>query len=264
MEWAPANDTECDVVDYTVAVGHAPDSVTVLPYTSLGLATNVRLSNLTLHQGQRYVLTLVALNGAGLGGRATAAFLVDTTAPLPGQIYLQSYTTGGTCQAPGSPAVTFVASPDNVTVCASGFEDPESGARWRLAVFMADVELVPWHDVPREEMEQGGAGFTVPLRAFNVTFVPGLPHTVTLRATNDAGLSSFGRSVPFYLDTSPPALMWFLFGTAAAQVPTPLCLPLPRLFVLSYQHPSPCALSTPSSSPALCCPSLSHSHPVPC
>ena len=258
-EWGAANDTECAVVDYMVAVGHGPDSVTVLPYTSVGLATRARLGNLTLRHGQRYVLTLVALNGAGLSGRATATFLVDTTAPLPGEVYLQGYTTGGACQAPGGPAVTFVASPDNVTVCASGFEDPESGARWALAIFVADTELVPWHAIPQEGHGAGAPGLAVALRAFNVTFLPGLPHTVALRATNPAGLSRFGRSAPFYLDTTPPVVMWFLFGTAAAQVPAPRHLPLPRFSVsLAFRPPRPLPpLPPPSSSLPTHIPSLS-------
>ena len=217
-EWAPARDGECAVVDYAVAIGNGPDSVTVLPYTSMGLATRATLGNLTLRQGQSYVLTLVALNGAGLSGRATAQFLVDTTAPLPGAVYLQSYTTGGACQAPDAPAVTFVASRDNVTVCASGFHDPESRVRWLLAVFVAETELVPWHEVPQDDAAPGAGGLVVSLHTANATFLPGVPYTARLRATNPAGLSRFGQSVPFYLDTSPPVVMWFLFGTAAAQV----------------------------------------------
>ena len=218
-EWGPASDEECAVVNYAVAIGNGPDSVTVLPYTSVGLATHAQLGNLTLRQGQSYILTLVALNGAGLSGRATARFLVDTTAPLPGVVYLQSYTTGGACQAPNGPAVTFVASPDNVTICASGFQDLESRVRWALAIVVADTQLVPWHEVLQDDAAPGAGGLAVSLRASNATFLPGLPYTARLRATNAAGLSRFGQSVRFYLDTSPPVLVWFLFGTAAAQVP---------------------------------------------
>ena len=219
VEWAPANDTECGVVDYSVAVGQGPDSTTVLGYTSVGLATEVRLGNLTMRQGQRYTLTLLALNGAGLSSRAYAEFLVDATAPLPGDVYLQS---GPSCQAPAGPARVFVASPDNVTLCARGFRDPESDTAWAVALFLSGAPVLPWHAVAAAAALPGGPGHTVGVREFNATLLAGVPYTARLRVTNAAGLGQVAESAPFYLDASPPAVLWFLHGTRAAQAPCAL------------------------------------------
>ena len=214
-EWAPARDEECDVVEYATAIGNGPDSITALPYTSQGLRTAARLGNLTLRHGLSYTLTLVALNGAGLSGRAHATFSVDATAPAAGDVYLQSYRADGACQGPGDSPATFVASADNATLCARGFVDPDSATAWALSVALDGAALLPWHSV--QEADLRGPGHTVSLAAFNVSFLPGLPYTARLRVTNAAGLVQFGQSAPFYLDDTPPSLAWFLYGTPASQ-----------------------------------------------
>ena len=222
VNWRTALDVECGVVDYLVAIGSDPDSTTALAYASVGPAGPVRLSGLGLVHGRCYVLTLVAVNGAGLGGRAYATFCVDATPPAPGAVYVQSPRANSTCQSPDAAPVTWVASSSRVTVCADGLLDPESDTTWDATlVFGAGAEAVQVAAAPSvapAPLAPGGAGHTFDLGPLGLTFAAGAPYVVRLRSTNAAGLTRLAATPAFYRDASPPALAWFLFGDSGAQV----------------------------------------------
>ena len=235
VEWGAASDAECGVVEYLVAIGSEEDSTTAHEYTSIGPASPARLQGLALAQGRCYVLTLVAVNGAGLGGRAYARFCVDATPPAPGSVYLQSpaddadaaparnasNASSALCPAPA--AVTWVRSPARLVVCAAGFDDPETPAEWAVRLVAGEdeqptAEVVGWAPVAAAALAPGAAGYAVDLAAAGLALAPGAPYVVHLRSTNAAGLTRFGRSVPFYLDASAPVVAWFHFGNASAVV----------------------------------------------
>ena len=222
VQWGTAVDAECGIADYLVAIGGSEDSTAALPYTSVGSASPVRLGGLALRHGRCYVLTLVAVNGAGLGGRAYAAFCVDATPPEPGRVYVQSPAASGACQAPDAAPVAEVAAPAQVTVCAAGLTDPESDTTWDLSVVVGEgaqaLEVAAAAAVPQALLAPGGPGHTVDLTPLGTAFTAGAAYRVRLRSTNAAGLTRLAASPAFHWDASPPALAWVLFGTGPASV----------------------------------------------
>ena len=221
VEWQPAEDPECVVVDYLVAVGLAEDSTSALPYTSVGTSSPVRVQNATLRHGRSYTLTLVAVNAAGLSARTYATFAVDATPPAPGAVYLRD---DAVCQPPGGRTRTsaFVPTADSVTVCADGFADLESDTALALSLGARvgpDVTaVIPWTPVLPDALRPGGQGYVLNLSTWNATFAPQLPYEVRLRCTNAAGLTAVASTPPFHLDATAPGVSWFLYGRRAAQV----------------------------------------------
>ncbi|MBD3181126.1 hypothetical protein GF312_02470, partial [Candidatus Poribacteria bacterium] len=66
FSWTESNDTESGVVNYMYSTGTQQDGSDMIDWTSLGLATELNLTDLTLSNGVTYYLGIKVENGAGM------------------------------------------------------------------------------------------------------------------------------------------------------------------------------------------------------
>ena len=85
--WVTADDPESGVQEYLVAVGSGSNENDIKEFFSVGLATEVKVENLTLQSGLSYYVTLEIVNRAGLRSRvSTNGVTVDTTPPFISEV----------------------------------------------------------------------------------------------------------------------------------------------------------------------------------
>ena len=81
--WTPARDPESGINEYLVAVGSGPYDVDVKELFTVGMATEVKIQNLTMNSVSTYYVTLEIVNNAGLRKRVSSyGVTVDETPPI--------------------------------------------------------------------------------------------------------------------------------------------------------------------------------------
>jgi hypothetical protein len=81
--WRPGQDPESGIKEYLLAVGTGPDNDDVRGFVTVGMETDVKIVNLTMHSGSTYYITLEVVNNAGLKSRVSSrGVTVDTTPPI--------------------------------------------------------------------------------------------------------------------------------------------------------------------------------------
>ena len=85
--WLDAADPESGVREYLVAVGSASNVDNVHEFSSVGMATEAKIANLTLESGSIYHVTLAVVNKAGMRSLAFSdGVTVDTTSPVISEV----------------------------------------------------------------------------------------------------------------------------------------------------------------------------------
>ena len=80
--WSPGHDAESGVKEYLLGVGTGPDNDDVRRVFSVGMKTDIIISNLTMNSGPTYYVTLEVVNNAGLTSRVSSnGVRVDVTPP---------------------------------------------------------------------------------------------------------------------------------------------------------------------------------------
>ena len=88
--WVPALEPESGIKEYLVAVGSGSDQDDIREFFSVGLATDVKITNLTLVSGSSYYVTLEIVNNAGLRSRvSTNGVTVDSSPPVLSEVGVQ-------------------------------------------------------------------------------------------------------------------------------------------------------------------------------
>lgn len=180
-----STDPETGVAGYEYAIGTTPGGEDLVPFTSIGAATEVIRTDLALINGARYYFSIRATNGAGLVSAVGASdgILVDFTPPA-------------------TPVVTddgkFTSSADSLHfVYGSG--DTESGIEryeFSIGTGLGLADVVDWQD----------AGLVREQTITGLSLTQGGGYYVNVRARNHAGLVSEGYSNGITSDFTPPAV----------------------------------------------------------
>ena len=81
--WSPGRDPESGISEYWVAVGTGPNNDDVYGFFTVGLATYVKVGNLSMNSGSTYYVTLEIVNKAQLRTRiSSSGVTVDDTPPV--------------------------------------------------------------------------------------------------------------------------------------------------------------------------------------
>ncbi|XP_028399178.1 uncharacterized protein LOC114522645 isoform X2 [Dendronephthya gigantea] len=194
--WSEFEDPESGIKSYQFALCEK-ENVTVCPmaFSDTGPQTNISLSGTELQSGIKYVIIVRAINMVDLRTDATSdGFTVDSTAPVSGQVAI------------------VVPSPSN-------FEIHQITARWEN--FMDAESDISQYEVclGTTEEECDEIDFQFVGSNINHTFTGHeLRHQetyyVTVKATNNAGLSTLVSSNQIKVDLTPPSPVEELNGAS--------------------------------------------------
>ena len=162
-------------------------------FTSVGLETSFH-HRIALQEGQRYIVTVEATNGAGLKENVFSdGVTLDTSPPAVGQIFFEAVAPEGSKSSLQSDAQEILFSWTKIS-------DDESGVSkllWCAGSSPSKDDLVAWTPVDLSAWSIKHV-FSRPLKAGTVLFV-------TLKAFNGAGLTSQVTSGALMIDSTPPS-----------------------------------------------------------
>lgn len=118
--WNSFEDPESDVVSLSYSIGSHPGKCDVFPnhYSSPSMNKMYVVLQHPMKTGQRYYVTVQAINGAGIITTVSSdSVLVDTTRPLAGEVF----------DGNSSVEIDYMYVDDDVVVSWSSFKDDESG-----------------------------------------------------------------------------------------------------------------------------------------
>lgn len=95
------SDAESGIDEYQVAVGTTPGGTDVVPFTSVGTATEVTRGGLSLSPGQTYFISVKALNGVGLWSAAGTSDGIGVPPPAGTVAEAKSFADGTAVQLRG-------------------------------------------------------------------------------------------------------------------------------------------------------------------
>lgn len=180
--WTSA-DPESGISRYEYAIGTSPGAQDLIPFTDVGLSTDITRTDLALVSGARYYFSVRATNGAGLVSNVGVSDGITID-----------------CTPPAVPVVTddgkYSASPDTLHFV-FGAVDPESGiAGYEYSIGTAPglTDTLGWRN----------AGLVCEQTVSGLTLAQGATYFVNVRAHNNAGLMSQGCSDGILIDLTPP------------------------------------------------------------
>ena len=183
--WSSADD-ESGVASYQYSIGTTPGSANTVNWTSIGAATEVSRTGLSLISGTTYYISVKATNGAGLVSSVGSSdgITVDTTPPVTPVVTDDGvYTTTAT-----SLHATWSAS------------DPQSGVveyKYAIGTSAGGTNIVDWTSV----------GVSTEITKTGLSLVDGAAYYISVMARNGAGLwSAVGSSDGIICDTTPPSV----------------------------------------------------------
>ena len=187
--WNKFLEPESEVWYYKWAIGTSKCGTQVQALTNIGRSNsaNTTMTDLIFRFGEKYYVTVISRNRAGLVSRSCSDALVfDSTPPFPGDIYL------------GQPASKyggkhFIGS-NNIIMLWDEFTDPESGIEWCNISVLYQGENVFFSTV-----STASGNITLPR---SISFRPG-EYNTSVECINNAGLSS-SSSLLFVIDHTPP------------------------------------------------------------
>ena len=189
--WKRFSEPESEVWYYKWAIGTSKCGTQVQPLVNIGQVNyaNTTMTDLVFRPGEKYYVTVISRNKAGLMSQACSDALVfDSTPPIPGIVYIgqRSSRNGG---------ITFISNND-VTIMWEEFEDQESGIR-RCNISVLDQA---GHDVVFSTMRNTSSGNVTLPDSINLTH--GEYHA-SVECMNNADRVSSSSSV-FVIDNTPP------------------------------------------------------------
>lgn len=179
-----SSDQESGVVGYEYAIGTAPESEDLVPFTDAGAANQVTRDDLPLVNGTRYYISVRATNRAGLVSYigVSNGIMVDYTSPqTPVVIDDGKYTTS-------ADTLHFV----------FGSGDTESGIdhyEYSVGTTEGLTDVLAWQQ----------ASLTREHTITTLSLAQGASYYINVRAHNRAGLVSEGCSNGILVDRTPPA-----------------------------------------------------------
>ncbi len=199
FSFSPATDAESSVTEYSYSIGTTAGGAQVAPFTSMGTATSLNVTGLSLTGGQTYFVTVRTLNAAGLVGATatTDGITVDTTAPVLTQV---NDGAGADVDTWGLSGVVS-ASWTTVTDAESGVTQLSAS----LGLSAGATDLAGWQDV---------TGLTSTTFT-GLSLAAGQRFYVNLRAQNGAGLLNSSSSDGALVVLDAPTTVSNLSGPAA-------------------------------------------------
>ena len=80
--WTPFEDQESGIIEYRWGLGTTPDDIDAMEFTAVGRMTSGKADNVLLAQGERYYVTVEAVNGARITSHGwSSGFVVDVSPP---------------------------------------------------------------------------------------------------------------------------------------------------------------------------------------
>ena len=170
---------------------------TVIDWLSAGNNTNITQTGLPLKNGEKYYVTVRAVDAAGWTTDATSdGVMIDTSHPVfNGQVLVQ----GEEDDINGTPCV-YLSSTSSVQVQWFGFSDDQSGLHhYEWAIFPSgqtamdsDFTVVP------------GSGLSTSATFAGLSLIPGRSYFVVIRAYNKVGHHKDSPPVLVIADSTPP------------------------------------------------------------
>jgi hypothetical protein len=185
--WSGFTDPETGVAGYEWAIGTTSGGTNVQGFTSVGLTTSGVNSGLSLVSGTTYFVTVRATNGAGLTtNRTSDGVTLDTSGP-----------TGGTVDDGIAADIDWQSSTTTIRANWSTFADTESGIagyEWAIGTTSGGTNVQAFTSV----------GLATSATNSALVLTNGQIYYVTVRATNNAGLTLNRTSDGVTVDTSGP------------------------------------------------------------
>ncbi len=179
-----SSDPESGIAQYTYAVGTSPGGASVLNWTSAGTQTSATITPLSLVDGGKYFISVIAINGAGESSPygASGAITVDATPPT-------------------TPVVVddgkYTVDPTKLHATWSS-TDPQSGIveyDYSVGTSAGATDVVGWTN----------AGTQTDKTITGLALAAGTQYFINVRATNGAGsVSNVGSSGGIIVDSTPP------------------------------------------------------------
>ena len=80
--WTPFEDQESGIIEYRWGLGSTPDDTDAMEFTAVGRMTSGKADNVLLAHGERYYVTVEAVNGARITSHGwSSGFVVDVSPP---------------------------------------------------------------------------------------------------------------------------------------------------------------------------------------
>ncbi|XP_028398913.1 uncharacterized protein LOC114522435 [Dendronephthya gigantea] len=186
--WNPGRDPENGIQEYLVAVGSGADRDDVRGFFSVGMATEVKIVNLTMNSGSTYYVTLEVVNNAGMTSRASSnGITVDATPPVITKVELQSSRTAPDLIGPGdylSGEWNSYDGESDIDFTEYCFGTTQGGCQ------VANMQRVPGNETS--------------VTCFECTLKHMYTYFMTVRVWNRAGLFSLAHSKGVTVDLTPP------------------------------------------------------------
>ena len=191
--WSGFDDVPSGIALYRWAIGTSPGGTDLFNYRVVSGATSKSIEGLSLQNGQKYFVSVKAVDRAGNSVVATSnGVVVDVTPPKLGTIVIDAFNTPD-----ASGTFYVVRSLESLRVSWSGYEDAESGIS-TYAVGLGSGgcstdDLLPLHDVGRRK------AWTL-----DEDIPPQSTARVLLRSWNNAGFYTDSCSAPIRIDDTAP------------------------------------------------------------
>ncbi|KAL9987472.1 hypothetical protein ACROYT_G001785 [Oculina patagonica] len=189
--------TGSGIIEYKYQVKDSSENI-IVPWTSVGNATNVKHNGLILLNYTKYFVTVKAIDAVGLSIDVTSdGIMMATTHPVfNGEIRV----TGEDDFINGTPCV-YIPSVSSVSVQWVGFSDAHSGLHrydWAIIPSEASPSSLDFKTVPGSNLPTSGT-------LGGLTLTQGKGYYIIIRAYNAAGLSEDAYSVLVIPDATPPS-----------------------------------------------------------
>ncbi|XP_061182901.1 uncharacterized protein LOC133191190 [Saccostrea echinata] len=189
FHWTNFHDPHSMISNYRVGLGTAPKKTNILPVTDVGLRKEWTWFK-SFRRGVKYFATVESCNKAGLCSVASSnGIILDDSPPIPGRVLI------------GGNNDRYV--PDNKTLRVSlvDFIDAESGILQYFVClgskkFLCDVK--PWKNCRNETS----------ILLFNLNMPLNQSIYAVVKAENKAGLASSASSDEFFVDVTPPIVLF--------------------------------------------------------
>ncbi|XP_028399031.1 uncharacterized protein LOC114522524 [Dendronephthya gigantea] len=188
LYWDPSRDPESGVKEYLVAVGSGAYRDDVRGFVTVGMATEVKIANLTMSSGFIYYVTLEVVNNAGLKSRASSRGIeVDATSPIITKVELQPSYTAREIMGPGN----HLSGKWNTYDGESGIDFTE----YCIGTTDAGCQVADMRRVPSN---------ITSVTCFECKIKHNHTYFMTVRVWNRAGLFSLAHTKGVTVDLTPP------------------------------------------------------------